>query len=148
MLGDAWGRQETLGQSRAYSGAAGRPEVSEVRVALGQKLRGGTLVTHMDREAVEEIKRHFGVVAEQVRSDVRAVAEAQQDLRRQVSEIRSELVRESEETRALIRLSYGEIDRRVRGLEEVLGDLRVRVERLEAQREGQDPPGSHQPPPV
>jgi hypothetical protein len=31
----------------------------------------------MDRETVEEIKRHFGVVAEGVRSDVKAVAEGQ-----------------------------------------------------------------------
>jgi hypothetical protein len=31
----------------------------------------------MDREAIEEIKRHFGVVAEGVRSDVKAVAEGQ-----------------------------------------------------------------------
>jgi chromosome segregation ATPase len=89
----------------------------------------------MDRETVEELKRHFGLVAEQVRSDVRAVAEGQQDLRRQVSEIRVDLVRESEETRALIRLSYGEIDRRVRGLEGELADLRARVERLEERRE-------------
>ena len=29
----------------------------------------------MDRETVDEIKRHFGVVAEDVRSDVKAVAE-------------------------------------------------------------------------
>ena len=35
----------------------------------------------MDRETVEEIKRHFGVVAEGLRADVRAVAEGQQALR-------------------------------------------------------------------
>ena len=57
------------------------------------------------------------MVAEQVRSDVRAVAEGQQalqaEMRRELSAVRTEVTRESEETRALIRLSYGEIDRRV-----------------------------------
>lgn len=46
----------------------------------------------MDRETVEEIKRHFGVVA---------------------------------------RLSYGELDRRVTGLETEVADPRVRLERVE-----------------
>jgi hypothetical protein len=31
----------------------------------------------MDSETVEEIKRHFGVVTEGIRSDIRAVAEGQ-----------------------------------------------------------------------
>jgi len=34
----------------------------------------------MDRETVEEIKRHFGVVAEGLRTDIRAVAEGQSRL--------------------------------------------------------------------
>lgn len=89
----------------------------------------------MDRETVEEIKRHFGVVSEQLRSDVRAVAEGQQalqaEMRREVSTARTELARESEETRALIRLSYGEIDRRVRSLETEVAELRTRLERVE-----------------
>jgi hypothetical protein len=66
----------------------------------------------MDRETVEEIKRHFGAVAEQLRSDVRAVAEGQQavqaEMRREFSAVRTEVARESEETRALIWLSYGD----------------------------------------
>jgi uncharacterized protein YceH (UPF0502 family) len=84
---------------------------------------------------VEEIKRHFGVVAEQLRSDVRGVAEGQQALQaevhRELSAARTELARESEETRALIRLSYGEIDRRVRSLETEIVSLRARLERVE-----------------
>jgi hypothetical protein len=31
----------------------------------------------MERDGLDEIKRHFGILTEQVRSDVRAVAEAQ-----------------------------------------------------------------------
>jgi uncharacterized protein YceH (UPF0502 family) len=89
----------------------------------------------MDRETVEEVKRHFGVVAEQLRSDLRGVAEGQQalqaEMRRDLSATRTELARESDETRALIRLSYGEIDRRVRSLETEVADLRARLERVE-----------------
>jgi uncharacterized protein YceH (UPF0502 family) len=86
----------------------------------------------MDRETVEEIKRHFGVVAEDLRDEIRAVAEGQQDLRRELDGFRGEVTREFEETRALIRLSYGELDRRVRGLESEVADLRTRLERVEA----------------
>jgi predicted phage gp36 major capsid-like protein len=89
----------------------------------------------MDRETVDEIKRHFGVIQEQVRSDVKGVAEGQQALRaemqREFSAVRSELAHESQETRALIRLSYGELDRRVKSLESDMADCRTRLERLE-----------------
>ena len=39
----------------------------------------------MDSETVEEIKRHFGIVAEDLRSDIRAVAEGQDLLREQLT---------------------------------------------------------------
>ena len=86
----------------------------------------------MDRETVEEIKRHFGVVAEDLRSEIRAVAEGQQDVRRELEVFRADVAREFEETRGLIRLSYGELDRRVRGLESEVADLRTRLDRVEA----------------
>jgi len=89
----------------------------------------------MDRETVDEIERRFGIIAEDLRGDVRAVAEGQQALRaelhREFSSVRSDVARESEETRALIRLSYGELDRRVRDLETDVADLRVRLQRVE-----------------
>lgn len=68
----------------------------------------------MDRETVDEIKRHFGVVSEQIRSDVRVVAEALDPLRTDVERRFEEVGHEFEETRALIRLSHTELDRRVR----------------------------------
>jgi hypothetical protein len=86
----------------------------------------------MDRESVEEIKRHFGLVAEDLRGDIRLVAEGQQGLRRELDTFRGDVTREFDETRALIRLSYGELDRRVRGLESEVADLRTRLERVEA----------------
>ncbi len=104
----------------------------------------------MDRETVEEIKRHFGaviedvkgdvravgVVIEDVKSDVRALAEGLVSLRGEMHDgfaaVRSETAREFEETRGLIRLSYGELDRRVRDLESEVADLRGRLDRVEA----------------
>jgi len=88
----------------------------------------------MDAETADEIKRHFSVVAEDLRSDVRAVGEAvsahREEFRREIVGVRTEL----DEVKGMIRLSYAEIDRRVRTLEGVLQDLRARVEKLEEQR--------------
>ena len=90
----------------------------------------------MDQDAVEEIKRHFGVVAEDLRSDIRAVAEGQDLLREQLSSridgLEREMKSEFEEVKAMIRLSYSELDRRIRTLESDVSDLRMRLERLEA----------------
>ena len=53
----------------------------------------------MDREGIDEIKRRFGVLQEELRSDVRAVAEGQEalrvEMRRELSAVRAELANES-----------------------------------------------------
>jgi uncharacterized protein YceH (UPF0502 family) len=85
----------------------------------------------MDRETVDEIKRHFGIVAEGLQDEIRTVAEGQQAHREEFHSFRGEVAREFEETRALVRLSYGQIDRRVRTLETEMADLRERLERVE-----------------
>lgn len=59
----------------------------------------------MDPQWVDEIKRHFGVVAEQLRSDVQQVAAGQQLLRSEVDTLRSEMASEFKEVKALVRLS-------------------------------------------
>jgi hypothetical protein len=101
---------------------------AEVSSALASS---GRLADHMDAEATDEIKRHFSVVAEGLRSDVKAVAEAvsahRDEFRREIAGVRTEL----DEVKGMIRLSYAEIDRRVRTLEGDLQDLRARVLRLE-----------------
>ena len=71
----------------------------------------------MDRETVEEIKRHFGVVVEELGGDIRALAEGQSEIRREMDAFKAEVSREFEETRSLVRPSYGELDRRVTDLE-------------------------------
>lgn len=92
----------------------------------------------MNREESEEIKRHFGVVAEGLRSEVRLVAEAVEGLRselhRELGEFRKEVQAEFKEVRALIRFSYAELDERVKSLESGFLELKSRMERLERDR--------------
>lgn len=86
----------------------------------------------MDKETVGEIKRHFdatadrmnrhfGVVVEGLESKMEALAEGQQAgfdrVDRQLAEMRTELRHELDETRAMVHLSYVEVDRRLRDLE-------------------------------
>jgi hypothetical protein len=103
----------------------------------------------MDPQAVErllaETRRHFDVVAEGMRADVRLVAEGVstvaeglstvrgevQEFRKEVAQFRKEVADEFTELRSMIRLSYTELDRRLRTMEGDLQSLRVRVERLE-----------------
>ncbi len=97
----------------------------------------------MDSEATEEIKRHFDVVAESLRMEVRELRAEIQDVRRHsdviAESLRSEIrivaegvtgldekstqefrnVREEiGEVKSMLRLSYGDLDRRVRTLED------------------------------
>ena len=93
----------------------------------------------MDRDTTEEIKRHFNVVAESLRGEIRTVAEgvgANTDRLDQIEErldrLEARVAEEAAETRAMIRLSFGELDRRIRSLEGDVAALRTRLERLEA----------------
>jgi hypothetical protein len=54
----------------------------------------------VEREQVEEIKRHFGIVAAALRSDLRQVAEGHSVIRHELQEFRSEVWDEFQEMRA------------------------------------------------
>ncbi len=71
----------------------------------------------MEQEQVEEIKRHFGVIAEALRSDVHQVAEGHAVIRRELQEFRGEVRDEFREVRALLRLSFAQLDQRISRLE-------------------------------
>lgn len=71
----------------------------------------------MEQNQVEEIKRHFGVLAEALRGDVRLVAEGHTVIRRELQEFRGESRDEFQEVRALLRLSFAQLDRRITRLE-------------------------------
>lgn len=88
----------------------------------------------MEREQIEEIKRHFGVVAEALRSDLQQVAEGHSIVRREIQSLREEVRDEFREMRALIRLSFSQLDQRIGTLESELTALKARMDRLEAGR--------------
>ena len=88
--------------------------------------------TPMDRETAEEIKRHFNVVAESLRSEIRTVAEGFGATDARIDRMESRMSEEFNETRAMIRISFGELDRRIRVLEDDVSSLRARLERVEA----------------
>ena len=90
----------------------------------------------MDSADVSEIKRHFNVVAEGLESRIQRLAEGlvnlDEKVERRFSALETGMNEQFEETRAMIRLSYAELDRRLRTLEGGFASLESRVERLEA----------------
>src|SRR6266542_4109559 len=67
----------------------------------------------MDHETAEEIKRHFNVVAEDLRSEIRTVAEGFIATNESLDRMESRMAEEFSEVKAMIRLSFGELDRRI-----------------------------------
>jgi len=88
----------------------------------------------MNTEQMEEIKRHFGVVAESLRSDIRQIAEGHATIRHELQGLRDEFRDEFKEMRALIRLSFSQLDQRIRTLESDISTLKARMDRLEARQ--------------
>ncbi|HLA61967.1 MAG TPA: hypothetical protein VK626_06965 [Nitrospiraceae bacterium] len=88
----------------------------------------------MNAEQMEEIKRHFGVVAESLRSDIRQIAEGHATIRHELQDLRGEFRDEIKEMRALIRLSFSQLDQRIRTLESDISTLKARMDRLETSR--------------
>lgn len=86
----------------------------------------------MDRETTDEIKRHFNVVAEGLRSEIRTVAEGLSATNEKIDRLETRAFEELSEIKAMIRLSFGELDRRMRSLESDVTSLRTRLEKLEA----------------
>ncbi|MBH0178524.1 MAG: hypothetical protein HP491_11825 [Nitrospira sp.] len=88
----------------------------------------------MNDAQVEEIKRHFGVVTEALRSDIRQIAEGHSGIRRELQEMRDEFRDEFKEMRALMRLSFSQLDQRIRTLETDISTLKARMDRIETHR--------------
>jgi len=64
----------------------------------------------MNAEQMEEIKPHFGVVAESLRSDIRQIAQDHVTIRHELQDLGGEFRDEIKEMRALIRLSFSQLD--------------------------------------
>lgn len=95
----------------------------------------------MDSKEVDEVTRRIAVLVGAVRSDVRTVAEGLMGVSASLAELRADVQKlerkvesESVETRAMIKLSYTELDRRLGALENGYSELRERIERLESTR--------------
>jgi predicted nuclease with TOPRIM domain len=95
----------------------------------------------MKREEMDEIKGHFDIVAEALSSNVRVVAEGHTLLREeilglagQVGRFEDRLDRFEGEVKAMLRISFADLEQRVRLLESTMGDLAGRVVRLESAR--------------
>jgi len=67
----------------------------------------------MDRETAEDIKRHFDVVGESLRSDIRTVAEGFVSTNERLDRIESTMSERFGELEVMIRLSFGELARRI-----------------------------------
>jgi uncharacterized protein involved in exopolysaccharide biosynthesis len=85
----------------------------------------------MEKNEMEEIKRHFGVVAEGLRSELRQVAEGHEVIRNEIQASREENAREHKEILSAIKFSYAELDQRLTTVEGEVTSLKSRVERLE-----------------
>jgi hypothetical protein len=68
----------------------------------------------MDRETAEEIRRHFNVVGESLRTEIRAVAEGLEGLRETTTSEFRAVREEIADTRAMLRLSFADLERRIR----------------------------------
>lgn len=67
----------------------------------------------MDRETAEDIKRHFDVLGESLRSDIRAVGEGFVSTKKRLDRIESAMSEKFGELEVMIRLSFGELARRI-----------------------------------
>jgi len=68
----------------------------------------------MDSETAEEIRRHFNVVGESLRTEIRAVAEGLVGLRETTTAEFKAVRDEIADTRAMLRLSFADLERRIR----------------------------------
>lgn len=97
------------------------------------------LIARTAERTASKSREHFDAVAERVEDKVQLVAEgvaanAERMDRVQVhlGQFETEMRREFEEVRSMIRLSYTELDRRLRSLEETVSDLQTRMDRFES----------------
>lgn len=81
-----------------------------------------------------ETRRHFEVVAEGLRGQVQLVAEGHQALVEGQERILSRVERMERELGAMIRISYAELDDRIRKCEQGLAAVQERLARVESQQ--------------
>jgi hypothetical protein len=80
----------------------------------------------------EETRRHFDVVAEDLRHQIQLTMEGVVANRGAIDQLRDQMKEEFVELASMIRISYAQLDRRLRTLEEIVSGLLTRVDRLES----------------
>jgi uncharacterized coiled-coil DUF342 family protein len=89
----------------------------ELRTEIHDIKRHSDVVAESLRTEIRDVKRHSDVIAEGLRSEIRTVVEGVVGLREEFSLEFKRVYEEFGEVRALIRVSYGDLDRRVQSLE-------------------------------
>ncbi|MDY7032489.1 MAG: hypothetical protein SVY10_11365 [Thermodesulfobacteriota bacterium] len=89
----------------------------------------------MENKQVEDIKRHFSVVAEGLRDEIKLVAEGVVNLNdkfeREINDFRKENREAHGDIKVAIKFSYTELDRRITTLENKYEDVERRLKKLE-----------------
>ena len=85
----------------------------------------------MNAEQLEEIKRHFSVVSEALRSDILRIAEGHATLCHELRESGGKNQDEFKEMQTLPQLSFPQLDQHIHTLETDLSDLRNHIDHLE-----------------
>lgn len=80
----------------------------------------------------EETRRHFDVVAEDLKHQIQLTMEGVIANRGAIDQLRDQMKEEFVELASMIRISYAQLDRRLRTLEEIVSSLLTRVDRLES----------------
>jgi DNA-binding HxlR family transcriptional regulator len=86
---------------------------------------------HVDG-AAEVTRRHFDIVAEELKQHVQLALEGVSANSARIDQLREEIKEEFVELSSMIRISYAQLDRRLRTLEEIVSGLLTRVDRLES----------------
>jgi len=125
--------QESLAQIQQIVGAATEALRSEIvqarqftetatealRTDIAEVKRHTDVVTEALRADIADVKRHTGVLTEGLRYELQLVAEGfQMHLDRRHADDREHVDNQFRETRALIQLSYGQLQERVERLEQ------------------------------
>jgi hypothetical protein len=108
-------------------------DVKELIGNLADEIRRGfaKLDAKID-DKFEESKRHFGVIADGLRSEIQTVAESVDVVDRKIDRVDESQSAEIAEIKAMIPISFIQLDGRIRSLETDNADLQSRVERLES----------------
>jgi len=82
----------------------------------------------VDPEQVEEIKRHFGVVADSFQTKIRPGAKGHDVIRYELAEFRQETQEEFKKVKALVRLSCADLNQCLCSMESEGSTLQIRLE--------------------